>query len=134
MERKDSQTSLQFGEFFRNGRRHLLFISVDDFFRRAKQVIPLTRAEMLECAGRMRSGDESAREKLLEGCLPQVARAVGGVPSRFQTLELILRCCISVERAAERFDFRQGGEPFSHRVNWCLRQTMTRYIAEKGRV
>ena len=108
----------------------MLFISVDDFFEKVKHINKLSRSEEVEYARKMQDGDTDARDRIIENYLPYVASSVKHLRSKFLTLELILRCCVSLEKAVDSFDFLQDSERFPHRLNWWLRQTITRYIAE----
>lgn len=108
----------------------MLFISTDDFFEKAEKIRTLSRREEIEYAEKMKAGDPDAREMIIQSSLPYVAASVKHLKSRFLTLELILRCCASLEKAVDSFDFMQDSERFPHRLNWWLRQTITRYIAE----
>ena len=69
--------------------------------------------------------------KLVESYLPYVASTLKRLPAKHQTLELIYRCYASLEKAVDRFDFLQDSEPFSHRLNWWMRQTITAYLADR---
>lgn len=109
----------------------MLFISSADFFKKVKGRKPLSRAEEREYAIKMKQGDPAARQQLIESFLPQVAGCVRHLPAQYQTLELLLRCCTALERAVGQFDFLQDGESFSHRLSWCMRQTIVGYIADK---
>lgn len=109
----------------------MLYISIEDFRKQTKAIASLSREEELALAARMTAGDYTAREILLRGYLPQVAAVIDRMPREYQTLELALRCCAALERAADGFDFSQNSERFSHRLSWALRQTTTAYIADK---
>lgn len=109
----------------------MIFLSPEDFFRKVKAIKTLDPREEKEWAGKLRAGDPEARERLVESYLPFVASAIGRLPREYQTLELIFRCRTALEKAVDSFDFLQDSEPFAHRLNWWLRQTVTAYIAEK---
>ncbi|MCF2681828.1 hypothetical protein [Faecalicatena contorta] len=47
---------------------------------------------------------------------------------RRQSLGLVLYCLQALEKAVDHFDFLQDSEPFSHRLNWYIRQAVTSYI------
>ena len=108
----------------------MLFISTEDFFRKAAECHLPTREEELSFAARMRDGDPGGKEALMWGYLPHVASAVRHVKERYRTLELIFRCCTALEKAVDSFDFFQDSETFSHRLSWWMRQTVTRYIVD----
>ncbi len=108
----------------------MLFISAGDFFEKAKQLAPLTREEEIALARRMQQGDTHAREKLVQGYWPFVSAVVRRQPD--PGLELVLRCCVALEKAVDSFDFLQESERFSHRLSWVLRQTCVRYQTDRA--
>lgn len=105
----------------------MIYISVDDFFEKAAACRHLTRREEIECAKEMKNGDETAREKLIQSYLPAAAGHIRRMPPHMQTLGLVLYCVQALEKAVDSFDFLQDSEPFSHRLNWWLRQAVTKY-------
>lgn len=109
----------------------MLYISAGDFFERTKKLTKLSREEERVLAEKWKSGDGEAREKLLAGYLPQIAGHIKHMPERYHSLELVMRCCRALEKAADSFDFLQDSEIFSHRLSWALRQTVTAYLAER---
>ena len=109
----------------------MLYISAEDFLEKTKQLATLSRKEELVLAEKVKAGDGEARERLIAGYLPQVAGHIRHLREEFQTLELVMRCCRALEKAADNFDFFQNSEPFSHRLGWALRQTVTAYIADR---
>ena len=109
----------------------MLFYSAEEFFRIAEKQKTLTYAERLSLADAMKAGDAAAKEKLLCSYLPYLAGVIRRQPPQLQTLRLILRAWAMLEREAERFDFRQTGESFLHRLSWGMRQAVTREIAER---
>lgn len=111
--------------------RIMLYISAEDFLEKTKQLVPLRREEERILAEKMKAGDGEAREKLIAGYLPQAAAHIRHLRREFQTLELVMRCRRALEKAVDSFDFLQDSEPFSHRLSWWLRQTVTAYIAER---
>lgn len=110
----------------------MLFYSVEDFFRKADAAKRLSRREEMRLAAAMREGADGAKEALLTGYLPFAAGIVRRQPEARQTLRLVLRCCMVLEREAERFDFQQEGETFLHRLSWGLRQAVVQEIALGG--
>lgn len=109
----------------------MLFISPADFFEKVKALKRLSRAEERDCAEKMKEGDPAAREKLIEAYLPMVSACIRHLNVQYQTLELVFLCCSALEKAVDHFDFLQEGESFSHRLSWCMRQTITAHIADK---
>ena len=106
----------------------MIFISIEDFYEKAALLSPISRMEEIEYARRMQNGDGSAREKLAEGYLPFIAAHIKHSPERMQTLGYVLYCVSALEEAIDSFDFFQESEPFSHRLNWALRQAAAKYI------
>ena len=109
----------------------MVYISARDFWEKTRNLPRLTREEERTLAERMKAGDGEAREKLIAGYLPQVAGHIRVLPPELQTLELVMRCCAVVEKAVDHFNFLQDSETFGHRLSWALRQTVTKYIAER---
>lgn len=109
----------------------MLYLSAEDFLEKTKLLVPLRREEERALAEKMKAGDREAREALITGYLPHAAGHIRALPARYHTLELVVRCCRAVEKAVDSFDFFQDSETFSHRLSWALRQTVTRYIAER---
>ena len=106
----------------------MVFTRAEDFYEKAASCHILTRQEEIECAKQMKDGDRLAREKLMQSYLPMVAKRVKRAPSHRQTLGLVLYYIQALEKAVDSFDFLQDSEPFSHRLNWGLRQATTEYI------
>lgn len=106
----------------------MVYISAEDFYEKAGACYILTRQEEIECAKQMKNGDRLAREKLIQSYLPIVAKHIKRKQPHMQTLSLVLYCVHALEKAVDSFDFLQDSEPFSHRLNWWLRQATTEYI------
>ncbi len=106
----------------------MLFISVEDFFERAKSATRLTREEEKQCAQAMAESTE-ARERLICSYLPQVAACIKRAPQKIQTLQTVYTCIASLEKGVDSFNFLQDGESFSHHLSQRLRQCITRCIA-----
>ena len=109
----------------------MLYLSAEDFYEKTSDIKRLSRSEERYYAERMKAGDLEAREIIITANLPYVASCVKHLHKEYQTLELIYRCCRALEKAVDQFDFFQDGESFMHRLSWWMRQTVTRYIAEK---
>ncbi|MBQ8803132.1 MAG: hypothetical protein IJZ53_05835 [Tyzzerella sp.] len=108
----------------------MIFISLNDFFEKISDCRKLSRQEEVECARQMKSGDDSARERLIESYLPMVAAHIKRIPSHLQSFGMVIYCQQALEKAVDSFNFEQNGETFAHRLGWYLRQATTRYIAE----
>lgn len=109
----------------------MIYISIDDFYEKARSFSKMSRQEEIECARQMKQGDALARERLIQSYLPMAASRIKRAPSQYQNLGLVLYCQQALEKAVDSFDFLQDSEPFSHRLNWHLRQAVTRYMAER---
>ena len=109
----------------------MLFYTVEEFFRKAESIKPITREEEKGLAAAMKNGDEAAKTRLVEGYLPFTAGVIRRQPPQRQTLRLVLRCCMLLEREVQTFHFLQEGETFIHRLSWGLRQAVTWEIAER---
>lgn len=108
----------------------MVYISAEDFCKKASAHHRLSRQEELECAQGMKNADSLARQRLIQGYLPMVAGHVRRQPEHMQSVGLVAYCLQALERAVDSFDFFQEGESFSHRLSWHLRQASTRYIAD----
>ncbi|MDO4733089.1 MAG: hypothetical protein Q4B50_06205 [Bacillota bacterium] len=109
----------------------MLFISPEDFFEKVRGMQPLSRAEEKHWALQMQAGDEAGREALICAYLPMVAAVLRRLQPASLRLELLLRCCIALEKAVDHFDFLQDSESFTHRLSFCLRQTIVAYFANR---
>ncbi len=108
----------------------MLFISVDDFYEKVAKLSRMSRQEEIECAIKMKDGDSLARERLIQSYLPMVASQIRWAPSDIRDLGLVLHCQLALEKAVDSFNFLQDSETFSHRLSWCLRQTVVKYLAK----
>ena len=108
----------------------MVFISIDDFYKKAALCRVLTRQEEMACAQKMKNGDSAAREKLIQSYLPAVAGHIRRAKPHMQNLGLVLYCVQALEKAVDAFDFLQESEPFSHRLGWYLRQATAEYIVK----
>jgi len=109
----------------------MVYITIEDFYKRADSCKRLTREEEIECAMKMKAGDEAARQQLIEGYLPVVAGFIKRYAKDAGSLHLALCCEQMLEKQVDSFDFLQDGETFTHRLSWGLRQAITKYIATK---
>lgn len=109
----------------------MIYISIEDFYKKAESCHVLSRQEEIECAQQMKNGDAAARERLIESYLPMVAAHVKRTNPHMQKLGLVLYCQQALENAVDSFDFLQDSEKFSHRLSWHLRQAVVRYVLTK---
>ena len=109
----------------------MVYITIEDFYKRADSCKRLTREEEIECAMRMKSGDETARQQLVESYIPVVAGFMKRYGKKAGSLYLALSCEQMLEKQVDSFDFLQDGETFTHRISWGLRQEVTNYIARR---
>lgn len=109
----------------------MLFISVDDFFQKARDVIRLSRNDEKKYALKMKEGDVAARQAIVNSYLPMVASYIRRSPKELQTLETIY-CCISVlEKRVDGFNFLQDSETFTHHLSWHLKQCIMRCLVNR---
>ena len=108
----------------------MIYITVDDFYKKTSKCMRLSRQEEIECAKQMKLGDASARTRLVESYLPMVAAVVKRAPKQMQTLRLVLLCESELEKAVDSFNFLQEGETFAHRLSWHMRQVITKCIVD----
>lgn len=94
----------------------------------------LTREEEIILAKRIESGDDSAREKMINSNLRLVVNVakkhVRG--SNMGFLDLIQEGNIGLMRAVEKYDYSKGYK-FSTYAMWWIRQAVTRAIADQSR-
>ena len=109
----------------------MIFISVEDFLTKANTIPRLNRSEERALAIRMIDGDDEAKKKLIYSYLPSVAFHVRRAPENIRTLNTVYACIDALEKAIDRFDFLQDSETFAHHLSWCLRQCITKCIANR---
>lgn len=105
----------------------MLFVSKEDFFSKVSSLRKMTREEERECARRMQSGDQSAREQLIQSYLPLVAAHIKRQPEHLQCLGLVIYCVHATAKAVDSFNFLQDSETFTHRLSWYLRNAVAAY-------
>lgn len=109
----------------------MIFVSIDDFYEKVRACKRLTREEELACALKMKNGDATAREQLIQSYLPMAAGKVKQMKPHMQNLTLALYFLHALERAVDSFDFTQDREPFSHRLGWYFRQALVKYLVRR---
>lgn len=108
-----------------------LFISVDDFFQRVRNITRLSRADEKNLALKMKKGDIEARQAIVNSYLPMVASYIRRSPKELQTLKTIYSCIQSLEKGVDGFDFLQDSETFTHHLSWRLRQCITKCLVDR---
>ena len=108
----------------------MVYITIEDFYKRADSCKRLTREEEIECAMRMKSGDETARQQLVESYIPVVAGFIKRYGKESGSLYLALSCEQMLKKQVDSFDFLQDSETFAHRLNWYLRNAFSAYLVK----
>ncbi len=111
------------------------FDSVQMYLREISRVPFLTGDEEKELARRIETGDQEARQKLVQANLRLVVsiakRYVGRSPN-LTLLDLIQEGNMGLFRAVIKFDYRRGYK-FSTYATWWIRQAVTRALADQAR-
>jgi RNA polymerase primary sigma factor len=107
--------------------------SLQLFLNEAGRYKLLTAAEEVELAKRIESGDQQAKDLMINSNL----RLVVSIAKRYQghgisLLDLIQEGIIGLIRAVEKFDWRRGYK-FSTYATWWIRQAVQRGVANKSR-
>ncbi|MFL5912278.1 MAG: sigma-70 family RNA polymerase sigma factor [Gaiellaceae bacterium] len=107
--------------------------SLQLFLNEAGRYPLLTAAEEVELAKKIESGDQQAKDKMINSNL----RLVVSIAKKYQghglsLLDLIQEGIIGLIRAAEKFDWRRGYK-FSTYATWWIRQAVQRGVANKSR-
>lgn len=103
------------------------------YLREVGQVALLTPAEEVELAARIKSGDDSARERMIRANLRlvvKIAREYDGLG--LPLLDLINEGNIGLMKAVEKFDPTKGAK-FSTYSSWWIKQSMRRGLANQSK-
>jgi RNA polymerase primary sigma factor len=108
--------------------------SLKTYLREIGMTPLLCAKEEVELAQRIAEGDENAKRKLIESNL----RLVVSIAKRYQGkglgfMDLVQEGNFGLIKAVERFDYTKGFR-FSTYATWWIRQSVTRAIADKGRI
>lgn len=108
--------------------------SLKDYLAHVGQYRLLTKEEEYELAKRIQEGDMNARNRLVECNLRLVVSIARRYTCRtLQLTDLIQEGNIGLVKAAEKFDYTKGFR-FSTYATWWIRQSVTRAIADTGRI
>ena len=112
-------------------------ISVDDpvrmYLREIGKIPLLSYDKELELAKRILEGDEEAKQELAEANLRLVVSIAKKYVGRGMLfLDLIQEGNMGLIKAVEKFDYTKGFK-FSTYATWCIRQAITRAIADQAR-
>ena len=103
------------------------------FLKDIGRVPLLTAADEVRLAKRIESGDQAAKQQMVEANLRLVVSIAKGYRGRgLPFLDLIQEGNGGLIRAVEKFDYRRGFK-FSTYATWWSRQAVTRALADKGR-
>ncbi len=112
-------------------------IAVDDpvkiHLKEIGRIPLLTTEEEIQLAEKISSGDDSARERLIEANLRLVVSIAKHYVGRgMPFLDLIQEGYIGLIKAVEKFDHTKGYK-FSTYATWWIRQSISRAIADQAR-
>ena len=103
------------------------------YLKEIGQVKLLTADEEIELAKRVSEGDKKAKDRLTEANLRLVVSIAKKYSGRgLHILDLIQEGNLGLIKAVEKFDYRKGYK-FSTYATWCIRQAITRAIADQAR-
>ncbi len=111
--------------------------NIDDpvrmYLKEIGKVNLLTPEEEVDLAQRMGEGDEAAKKRLAEANLRLVVSIAKRYVGRGMLfLDLIQEGNLGLIKAVEKFDYTKGYK-FSTYATWCIRQAITRAIADQAR-
>jgi len=108
--------------------------SLEKYFLDISKVELLTTEEEIDLAVRIREGDTSALEKLINSNLRFVVSVAKHYQNNYMTLgDLINEGNVGLIKAASRFDETRGFKFISYAV-WWIRQSIIQALAEQGRM
>lgn len=114
--------------------------SVASYLREIGRVALLTYAQEIELAKRLAEGDERTREEARNHLMEANLRLVVSIARKYSNraggltlLDLIQEGNIGLMRAIDKYDYKLGYK-FSTYATWWIRQSVTRAIADQGRL
>lgn len=102
----------------------MIYLSVEDFFEKAGKYSRLPRDEEKLCAIKKNSGDENAREELINSYLPFVSALIKRQPKENQRLHTVYACIKVLDKAVDEFNFLQDHETFTHHLSIRLKNCL----------
>ena len=103
------------------------------YLREIGQIPLLSYEEEIDYAQRVLSGEEEAKQKLIESNLRLVVSIAKKHTNRgLKMLDLIQEGNMGLMKAVEKFEYEKGFK-FSTYATWWIRQAITRAIADQGR-
>tara|TARA_R110001599_G_scaffold268517_1_gene469387 strand:+ start:1294 stop:2028 length:735 start_codon:yes stop_codon:yes gene_type:complete len=109
--------------------------NLDSYFKSAAKIDLLTRAEEVELAKKIESGDMRAREKMITANL-RLAISIANKYAKYGNVsyeDLIQEANIGLIKAVEKFDWRRGFK-FSTYACWWIKQAVTRYLTANNSI
>jgi len=109
--------------------------AVQSYLREIGKVSLLNSEEERELARKVDSGDEQARQKMIEANLRlvvSIAKRYIGRSRNLGLLDLVQEGNIGLSKAVDKFDYKRGFK-FSTYATWWIRQAITRALADQGR-
>ncbi len=104
------------------------------YFDQIKEAKLLTFEEELELSKRIQSGDEAARNQLIESNLRLVVRiAKNYITPEVSILDLIQEGNLGLMKAVSKYDFKKAVR-FSTYASWWIKQSIVRALSNKKRV
>ena len=115
-------------------KKETTYSATDLYWRDIKDAQPLSREEEIALFKRAKTGDEEARQALVQANLRFVVRVAREYhESGLSLIELISEGNLGLLEAVERFDETRGFKFITYAV-WWIRQAILRALAEHGKI